>query len=108
MRITGIMPMGAGLEAADAILGVLQRCDEYHRNEPSRRIPFERQARVEAVDVRHHDVHQDQIGLIARRPIEGCPAIVGEVHFISVPRQKRRDQFAIRLHVVDHEDATGG
>ena len=60
--------VGAGFEPGDDVLRVGPRGDQDHRDERQARVGLQRLDRGDAVELRHHDVEQHEVGkLVADR-----------------------------------------
>ena len=100
--------VGAGLDPADAARGVVERRDEHDRNEPRGRILLDRPTRLEPVDVRHHHVHQDEIGRLGANEPQRFGAVGSRPHGVAVGRQQRFDQPGIARDVIDDQHGAHG
>ena len=65
--------VGAGLDAALEVAGLVQGGDHQDGDVLRRRVGPEPLADLEAAELRHHHVEQDQVGLAAPRPRAGSP-----------------------------------
>ena len=63
----GQVLVGAGIQPGHDVLGVGHGGDEDDRRERKRGVVLEAPAHLEAVDLRHHDVEQDQVRALGRR-----------------------------------------
>ena len=50
------------------------------------RVLLDRPARLESVDVRHHHVHQDEIGRLGSNESQRFGAVAGRPHGVAVGR----------------------
>ncbi len=94
-----------GLDAAHDAVDLVERRDHDHRHMPGSGIVLEPAQHLEAVHVRHHQVEQDQIEFGFRQDLQRRQAAVRLDHDMAVATEPSRQQFAIGLHVIDHEDA---
>ena len=65
---------------------------------------FERAARLEPIDVRHHHVHQDEIGRVGSNESQRLGSVAGRPHNVAVGPQQRFDQPGIARDVIDDQD----
>ena len=62
---------------------------------------------LEAVHLRHHQIEQHQIEIVDLQEAERLPPALGGGDPVPVPGQAARQQGAVGLHVVDHQDVAG-
>ena len=62
------------------------------------------QRRLETVHLWHLQVHQGDVGMVARELQEGLPAVAGRDHAVSASQEQRRDNLAVNLIVLDEQD----
>jgi hypothetical protein len=60
-----------------------------------------------AVDARHHDVDDRQVGLLREREVEGLRAVGRQQHLVTAPLEVGGDQVAHIPGVVDDQNAEG-
>ena len=97
--------VGAGAEAAQAILALVQRRHQHDRNMLGTRIVLQLPARINAVHFRHHDVHQDDVRLLGQRLVDGVHAIHSLNDVEVFVAQLVVQQPAVLLDIVDDENA---
>ena len=95
--------VGPGLEAGDARLAVVEGRDEDdgHLGEPG--VLAEAAAGLEAVDARHHDVEQDEVGRRRRRGLERLEAALARGDAQVVRGEQRAKRLAVARLVVHDE-----
>ena len=96
--------VGAGLESRHHVLGVGLGGAQDDRHERQRRVALELLADLDAVDLRHHDVEQNQVG--QKRPDGGqrLLAIGGLLELIALRTEPRHENVAVGFVVVDDQD----
>ena len=92
-----------GLEPRDHVVGLVLRRDEDHRDRSGLRVRLEPPAGLPAVDARHHDVEQDEIGVLALRDRECLLAARRAEHPAAERRETARQQIEVRGFVIDRE-----
>ena len=95
--------VGTGVQTVDAVgHGVARR---QHEDRQRRAALAEHAARGQAVDVRHHDVEHQEIGVVARDRVERLGAVLGEQHAVALEAQDSLERVAQPLVVLGDEDA---
>lgn len=97
--------VGAPRDAARDARHVVDRRDDDDRQLAERRVGLHALEHVEAVEPRHGQIEQHDVAGLAREQLEGRGAALGEQHAVALPREAPREHVAVRLLVVDHEDA---
>ena len=103
----GQVVLGARLDAADHAVGLLQARDHDHRDGVQALVRLEPLEHLEAVEIGHHQIEQDQVELLEREKLERAPAGLGAGHLVAVARQAAKQQVAVAGVVVDHQDPAG-
>src|SRR5450631_3780195 len=80
---------------------VLCRADD-HRNVLGLFLARDRASGLEAVEARHHDVHQDEIGHVAFRALDRRLAAINEKDLVSALLQHAFHEGALRRRIVHH------
>ena len=96
--------VGAGLEPGHDVLGVRLGGAQDDRHERQRGIVLEPFADFDAVDLRHHDVEQDQVGEELLGGGERLLAVAGLPEFVALRPEPRHQDVAVGLVVVDDQD----
>ena len=96
--------VGAGFEPGDDVLGVGLGRAQDDRRERHRRIVLDPLADLDAVDLRHHDVEQDQVGQMLLGGGERLFAVGGLLEVVAVRAEPREQDVAVGLVVVDDQD----
>ncbi len=96
--------VAAGLEPGDDVLGVGPRGDKDDRNEGQRGVGFQLLDRGDAVELRHHDVEQHEIGQLVVNHRERRLAVAGGDHLVALAFEAHLQDLDIVRHVVDDED----
>src|SRR5258708_14067019 len=60
---------------------------------------------LEPVQARHHDIHQDEIGLLGFRTLDGGLARGDEQHLVTALLQQPLHEATVRGRIVDHHDS---
>ena len=95
------------LEAAGLVLHVLERAQEHHGQLPGRLPGPQPPAHLVAVESRHDDVEEDEVGRALLDRLEGLLAVEGDRDPVVVPQGLHEDVH-VGLHVVDDQDAAVG
>ena len=95
----------AGAEAAQAILALVQRRHQHDRNVFGARVVLEPATGFDAVEFRHHDVHQDHVRLFGQRALDGILAVNGGDDVKVLVLQLVGEQLPVLLDVIDDQDA---
>src|SRR5512134_1260663 len=74
-----------------------------HRYRAEHLVVLDQRAGLVAVQARHHDVHEDDVGLVVGNLGQRVEAIHGREHFAALLGQQRLRRTADRLAVVDDE-----
>ena len=101
----GDVVVGAHLEAEDLVPLFHAAGDHDHGNAAGLGILLEPPTDLPAVELRHHDVEQDDVGLVLARALEGVGAIPDQDHVVAFLGQVVADELGHVLLVLDHEDA---
>jgi len=101
----GEVLVGTGLEPRDDVLRV-----GHHGHEDDRRegkIPHRLQppAHLDAVELRHHDIEEDQVGPRRARDCEGLLTVTGGDDVVALAREARANDPDVARVVVDDQDA---
>ena len=70
-------------------------------------VALEATADLDTVEVRHHDVEQDQVGTVLCHRGQRLLAVGGLQRRIAMGLEPRHDDVAVDLVVIDDEDARG-
>ena len=97
--------VAARLEPRDHVLDIGLGGEEDHRHETQRRIRLEAFERTDAVELRHHDVEQDQVGPRGLRHIQRLFAVFGRDHLVAGGLEPHAHDLEIGRHIVDGQDA---
>jgi hypothetical protein len=97
--------VGAGLEAAHAVLGLGQGRHHDDGNVHGPRIRLQALADLEAVHAGHHDVQQDDVGRIGGDRVKRSRAAVGRHDVEVLGRKLGFQQPDVRRDIVDNQDA---
>src|SRR5258707_6885453 len=96
------------LRAHDAAAGSIEQSvlarKHDHRDLPEYLVMLDQRASLVAIQARHHDVHEHDIGLMVGDLGQCVEAIDGGEHFAALLGQKGFGGPSDRLAVVDHED----
>ena len=95
-----------GLEPGNPIRSTVQRRHQHYRNVPGLGVVLQPSAHLEPVHPRHHDVQQDNVGLLRRRHRQGRGPIVSGQNFIVFRAELGLQQPHIRFNVVNHQDTS--
>jgi hypothetical protein len=87
----GQVVLGARLDAADHAVGLLQARDHDHRDGVQALVRLEPLEHLEAVEIGHHQIEQDQVELLEREKLERAPAGLGAGHLVAVARQAAKE-----------------
>ena len=101
----GQVVVAAGFEAGDDILGVGLGGHQDDRDEPVRRVLLEPLHDLDAVELRHHDVEQDQIGLELGRARERLLAVSRGDDLIALRFEPDAQDIQVGRDVVDGQNA---
>ena len=71
---------------------------------PALRVLLEPLQHGRAVEVRHHDVEQDEIDRLAPEERERFAPALGRPDVVTLPREPSREELTVLLVVVDHQD----
>jgi hypothetical protein len=96
--------VGAGLEPGHDVLGVGLGGAQDDRHERQRGVGLELLADLDAVDLRHHDVEQDQVGEQLPGGGKRLLAIRGLLELIALRTEPRHEDVAVGLVVVNDQD----
>ena len=95
--------VGAGVEAGDAVVDRVARGE--HQDRRAVAGLAHAPAHLEAVDVRHRDVQDDGVDLLARDAVERLAAVLGERHVVALEGQRPLHRRAQGRLVIDHQDS---
>ncbi len=101
----GQILVGAGVEPGDHVRAVGFGGDQNDGHERQLRIGLEPAAHLDAVELRHHDVEQDEVGQMLRGGGERLLAVGGLQQLIALRREPRHQDVAVGLVVVDDQNA---
>jgi hypothetical protein len=90
-----------------AVVALLVRGEEDHRDVGNGLVGLERGDELEAVHVRHVDVGDDQRRRAAQHDVAGGDRVLGDVHLVARGREMQLQQLADAFVVVDDQDAGG-
>ena len=96
--------VGAGFEPGDDVLRIGPRGDEDHRDKRQARIGLQRLDRGDAVELRHHDVEQHEIGKPVADHRDGGFAVAGQDDFVAPAFEPELQNLQIVGHIVDDQD----
>jgi hypothetical protein len=97
--------IAAGLEPGDHVLGLAESGHEDDRRERKARIGAQPSADLDAVEPRHHDVEQDEIGRRLARGGQRLLAVGRGDDVVAGAGEPRLQDLHVRRVVVDDEDA---
>jgi hypothetical protein len=87
-----------------AVVAVLHRSEEDHRDVGQRLVRFQRRDEFEAVHVRHVDVREDQVGRVLQYLVDGVDRIGGGADVVARRGEVHAQQFAQAFVVVHDQD----
>ncbi len=94
----------AGFEGADAVTGIIEGGEHQNRN-PGRVVAaFQEPCRLQTIHLRHHEIHEDQVGFTLHGNIDRLPSISGLNQVIGTIFQRRANSQAIDLVVIGNQD----
>ncbi|MDG3005879.1 hypothetical protein PZE19_19000 [Paludisphaera sp. Pla2] len=103
----GHVVVGAEVERLDDVLATtLGRGHDHRQVGCASRLPEDGQD-LQAVQVRHHDVQEDQIEGTSRDQVERPSAVLGRRHVVALPLEPPREHVAVQLVVVDDQERAG-
>ena len=94
-----------GAKTAQAIFALVQRRYKHDGDMLGTRIVLQLAARIDAVQPRHHDVHQDDVRLLGQRLLHAILAVHRRDDVEIFVLQLVGEQLPVLLDVVDDEDA---
>ena len=99
--------VGPRLDGAQAVGAVHFGGHEHDRHEPGRRVGFQLATRVEAVPLRHPDVHEDHVGRLLHGEADGVERVgrLDDFHFRRVEQPSEEPE--VLGHVVDRQHTDG-
>ena len=103
----GQVIVAAHLEALCLVLDVLERAEEHHRQFARRLAGAQLPAHLIAVETRHHDVEQHEVGRVLLDAAKRGGAVEGDAQLVLAPQRLDQD-VDIGLDVVDDENAAVG
>jgi hypothetical protein len=103
----GQVLVGAGVQPRDDFLGVGHRGDEDDRREWKCRVRAQPLADLDAIEPRHHDVEQDQVGKLIARGDQRLLAVGCGDDLVALAGEPGLDDLDVGRVVVDDEDAWG-
>ena len=95
----------AGLEAGGDVLRTVAGGDEDDRDVRGLRVGLQEPRGLPPVEARHHDVHEDQIGLLLHCHGDRVVSVAGGEGLVAVAAEAADDQLNVRVLVVDDEHA---
>ena len=98
--------VGARFNPFDAVLQIAETGDEDDGRQPRRRIRFDTAAHLEAVDLRHCHVEQDDVGVMFLHGRERGLAVTDVNDLVAVGGQKLPIQRTNAVRVVGDENTT--
>ncbi len=96
--------VGAGVEPGDDVLAVGLRGHQDDRRERHLLVRLDALGDLDAVELRHHDVEQDQVGQMLLGGDERLLAVGGLQQLVAVDAEPRDQNVAVGLVVVDDQD----
>jgi hypothetical protein len=99
--------VGSRFQTGDHIRAGRLGGDEDDGHERQVCIGFEPPAHFHAVELRHHDVQQDEVWKVLHGGRERLLAVGGLEQFIALGRKPRHQNVAIHLVVIDDQNARG-
>ena len=100
----GDVVVGAGAEALDHRLAILDRRQHHDRNVAHDRALLDAPAGLPAADARHQQVEQHAVDRLDREQLERFLARARQHHLVAVGAQRVGELLQIGLAVVDRED----
>ena len=97
--------VGTRLKAGDNVLGVGLRCHQDNGDEGQLGVSLDALAHFDSVDLRHHDVEQDEVGMMVARRGDRFFAVGRLQKLIAMRPQPRAQDVAVGLVVVDDQNA---
>jgi hypothetical protein len=94
-------------ELLAAVIAVLHRGQEDHRDVRQRGVGLERGDELEAVHVRHVDVGEDQVGRVLQHLVARADGVGRGAHFVTGRGEVHAQQLAQALVVIHHQDFRG-
>ena len=99
--------VGPGIKPFDYVARFGLGRHQNDRRERQRRVRLDPPADFDAVELRHHDVEQNEVRPMLARDRQRLLAVARMQHLIAVRLQPRRQNIAIGLVVVGDQDAGG-
>src|SRR5262249_35691226 len=99
--------VGAGLDGTLDVAGVIEGGDHDDADVARGRVGAQALADLEAADLRHHDVEEDQVGLPGGDLVQRFLAVGGGADVVTAVAEVRLDQLDALRVVVGDEDARG-
>ena len=99
---------GAEFEPRDLVRHLAERREKDDDGVARRRIALEGAADFEAVELGHHHVEEDEIGVHATGDVKRRPTVLRRQQAIAAPFERAHDQPQVDGTVVDDEDGRAG
>jgi len=96
--------IGADLEARDNVLRIAARGDQDDGDEGEALVGLELAAHLEAVELGHHDVEQDEVGQERAGLGQGLRTVGGHCQPVAVDLEAAREDVAVGLVIIGNED----
>jgi hypothetical protein len=94
--------IGAGLNAALAVLAVIEAGEHCHWDERGAPVLLDRAAHAEAVHPRHRHIEQHQVGRLARDDLKRLVAVGGDQRLVTLALQETHEDIAHHWVVVNY------
>jgi hypothetical protein len=94
-----------GFQARHHVLAVRPRGHQNDRHECKAGVVLEPAADLDAVELGHHHVEQDQVRAVFFCGSQGLLAVGGLSQIVAVHRKPRLEDVAVRVVIIDNEDA---
>src|SRR5688572_6884709 len=103
----GLGQVADGAQLLAAVVAVLHRGEEDHRDIGQRLVGLQRRDELEAVHVRHVDVRENQVGRILQHQVARDDRVAGGADLVARRGEVHAQQLAQALVVVHHQDPRG-
>ncbi len=97
--------VGAGLKPPDEVIHIGEGCHHDDRDVRRRRIGLDATADLKTVELRHHHVQQDDVGLFGRDLCQRLKAVEGGAHDVMLGREHDDQQLDVHLVIIDDKNA---